>query len=199
MSLSLKDMSSPKARRRQRSTRLIVAATLVITAAVVVLGAVISASLPLVSIAAVLGVLLGGTAARITHSELMVTRREAARDRVEQAQAYRDLTVERSIEHASFVATMETKLSRSVRVSGELEEALSSSQHRAAVASRKLGFEARRADLAEAEGARLGQLLGESEERAGEAIVRMAELEQEVDVLTTELGAWQHASLRKHA
>jgi hypothetical protein len=192
-------MSSPKARRRQRSTRLIVAATLVITAAVVVLGAVLSASLTFVSIAAVLGVLLGGTAARITHSELMVTRREAARDRAEQAQAYRDLTVERSIEHASFVATMETKLSRSDRVSRELEEALTSSQHRAAVASRKLGSEARRAERAEAEGTRLGRLLEESEERAGEAIVRVAELEQEVDVLTTELDAWQHASLRKHA
>ena len=199
MSLSLRGMSSPKARRRQRSTRLIVAATLVITAAVVVLGAVFSASLTLVSIAAVLGVLLGGTAARITHSELMVTRREAARDRAEQAQAYRDLTVERSIEHASFVATMETKLSHSDQVSRELEQALSSSQHRAAVASRKFGAEARRAERAETEGTRLGRLLEESEERAGEAIVRVAELEQEVEVLTTELDAWQHASMRKRA
>ncbi|MGI8521692.1 MAG: hypothetical protein ACR2K3_00040 [Nocardioides sp.] len=192
-------MSSPKARRRQRSTRLIVAATLLITAAVVVLGAVLSASLPLVSIAAVLGVLLGGAAARITHSELMATRRGAARDRAEQAQAYRELTVERTIEHASFVATMETKLGRSERVSTELESALSSSQHRAAVASRKLGVEARRADLADAEGVRLGRALEESEERAGEAIVRVAELEQEVDVLTTELDAWHHASMRKRA
>lgn len=192
-------MSSPQARRRQRSTRLTVAATLVLTAAVVVLGAVLSASLLFVSIAAVLGVLLGGSAARITHSELMVTRLEAARGRAEQARAYRDLTVERTIEHASFVASMETRLGTSERASRELEQALSSSQHRAAAASRKLGAEARRAELAETEGARLGRLLGESEERAGEAIVRVAELEQAVDVLTTELSAWHSASLRKRA
>ena len=51
---------------------------------------------------------------------------------------------------------------------------------------RKVNSEARRADLAEAEGVRLTQALDESEERAAEAIVRVAELEQENDVLHSE-------------
>jgi len=48
-----------------------VAAALVITAAVVVIGAVLSASLTFVSVAAVLAVVLGAAAVRITHSELV--------------------------------------------------------------------------------------------------------------------------------
>ena len=52
--------------------------------------------------------------------------------------------------------------------------------------ARKLNVEARRADLAEAEGSRLAVALEESEERAAEAIVRVAELEDENDVLRSE-------------
>ena len=51
---------------------------------------------------------------------------------------------------------------------------------------RKVNGEARRADDAEAEGIRLAVALDESEERAAEAIVRVAELEQENDVLRSE-------------
>ena len=51
---------------------------------------------------------------------------------------------------------------------------------------RKLGSEARRADLAEAEGTRLAAALDESDERAAEAIVRVAELEQDNDGLREE-------------
>ena len=64
-------MSSPKARRRQRSTRVVAASALVVIAAVVVLGAVLGGSYPLVSVAAVLAVGLGAAAARITYSELV--------------------------------------------------------------------------------------------------------------------------------
>jgi hypothetical protein len=54
---------------------------------------------------------------------------------------------------------------------------------------RKVNHEARRADHAEAEGRRLTQALDESEERAAEAIVRVAELEQDNDVLRAEIAA----------
>ena len=70
-------MSSPKARRRQRSTRLTLAVALVIIASVAVLGAVLAGSWGLLAIAAVLGVVLGAAATRITHSELMQARRDA--------------------------------------------------------------------------------------------------------------------------
>src|SRR6478752_5634600 len=101
-------MSSPQARpsarnrRRQRSTRLTLAAVLVGVAAAVVVGAIVSGTPLLVSIAAVLAVVLGAAASRITYSELIAARRDAAHDRAQQAQAYRALTDERTAENAAF-------------------------------------------------------------------------------------------------
>ena len=192
-------MSSPQARRRQRSVRLTVAAALVSAAAVTTLVAVLSGSRSFVTVAAVLAVVLGAAATRITHSELMQSRRDHAKDRAEQARAYHDLTVERSIEHAAFCSAMETRLSTSEQVIIELEGAVTSTQRRAAEATRKLNAEARRADAAEAETLRLGKALEESEDRAAEAIVRVAELEQDVDVLRAEVAAWETAPVRRHA
>lgn len=179
-------MSSPQTRRRQRSTRLLVAAALVITAAVVVIGAVLSASFTFVSVAAVLAVVLGAAAVRITHSELAQSRREAATDRAQQAQAYRTLAETRSREHRSFVHAMTAKLGQAQAAAGQLESAVVASQGRAAESARRLKVETRRADEAEAEGSRLAVALDESEERAAEAIVRVAELEDENDTLRTE-------------
>ena len=163
-----------------------VAAALVITAAVVVIGAVLSASLTFVSVAAVLAVVLGAAAARITHSELVQTRRDAAADRARQAQDYRTITEQRSREHRAFVDAMEGRVGRAEQAVAQLESAVVASQGRAADSMRKLNVEARRADLAEAEGSRLAVALEESEERAAEAIVRVAELEDENDVLRSE-------------
>ena len=60
------------------------------------------------TLAALLSVVLGAAATRITHSELMDARREAARDRAEQAQSYRRLTVTRTAENAEFAAGMQS-------------------------------------------------------------------------------------------
>jgi hypothetical protein len=196
-------MSSPRTRRRQRGTRLAVAAALLITATVVVIGAVLSASLTVVSVAAVLSVVLGTTATRITYFELIRSRRAAAGDRARQAQAYRGLSQTRSQEHREFVEAMGAKLGTARRALTELESAVVSSQSRAADAMRGLKDQTRRAELAEAEGSRLAVVLEESEERGAEAIVRVAELEDENDVLRTENGvlkteldiatSWPHA------
>lgn len=190
---------APKARRRQRSTRLTVAVALIAISALVVIGAVLSGSWLLVTVAAGLGVVLGAAATRITHSELLATRRDAARDRAEQAQAYRDLTVARTDEHAAFAATMQSRIVAHETSIEELEVALSSAQKRAAEATRKMNNEARRADVAEQEGRSLTVRAGGAEERAAEAIVRVAELEQELDVLRAELAAWQATPARRHA
>jgi hypothetical protein len=163
-----------------------VAAALVITAAVVVIGAVLSASLTFVSVAAVLAVVLGATAVRITHSELIQARRVAAADRAEQALAYRKLGETQSREHRSFVDAMSAKVGQAERSATELESAVVSSQGRAAESARRLKAETRRADEAEAEGTRLAVALDESDQRAAEAIVRVAELEDENGVLRTE-------------
>jgi hypothetical protein len=178
----------------------VTATALVVIAALVVLGAVLPSlggggggSVMLVSGAAVLALVLGAAAAKILHSELLDSRRRAAHDRARQAQAYRELTAARSTEHDEFVTAMEARLGAARRTTVQLESAVVGSQGRAAEAMRKLGAEARRADLAEQEGVRLAVALEESEERAAEAIVRVAELEQDNDVLRSELaaGSWQ--------
>lgn len=208
-------MASPQApagrssRRRQRSTRLTVAVVLLALGAVAVLGAIVSGSWLLVAISAVLGVVLGAAATRITHAELAASRREAARDRAEQAQAYRRLSEERSVEHAAFVETVQSRAARQESAIHELEDALTAAQHRAAEATRKMGAEARRADAAERAGAETaGELrasLADAQEQAAQAVVRVAELEQEIDVLRAELDsvtiAWREAEAaqRKHA
>jgi len=158
-------MSSPTARRRQRSTRLTVATTLLTLAAVLVTAAFLGDSTWLQAFAAVASVVLGAAATRITYSELLQTRRDAARDRAEQARDYRALT--------------------------ELEAALSAAQKRAAEATLKFNAEARRAELAEQQGRATSTRLDEAEERAAEAVLRVAELEQEVDVLRAEIAAWE--------
>jgi mannitol-specific phosphotransferase system IIBC component len=179
-------MSSPQTRRRQRAPRLVVAAALVITAAVVVIGAVLSASVTWVSVAAVLAVVLGAAAVRITHSELMSARREAATDRARQAQGYRALTEQRSQEHRAFVSSMESRVGSAEEAVTQLESAVVASQGRAADSMRRLRAETRRADAAESEGSRLAVALEDSEERAAQAVVRVAELEDENGVLRTE-------------
>src|SRR3954447_9387670 len=135
-------MASPRStRRRQRSTRLTVAVALLALAAVAVLGAIVSGSWLLVTLAAAAGVLLGAAATRITHTELVTARREAARDRAEQAQAYRRLTAERTAENTAFADAMQQKLAHRELAVEELEAALTSAQHRAADATRKLNAE----------------------------------------------------------
>jgi uncharacterized membrane-anchored protein YhcB (DUF1043 family) len=203
-------MASPSSsRRRQRSTRLTVAVALLALAAVAVLGAIVSGSWPLVTTAAVLGVLLGAAATKITHAEMVAARREAARDRAEQAQAYRRITEERVAENAEFVATMQDKLRYQEAAVVELEGALTAAQQRAAEATRKVNAEARRADAAERLGReteeRLELRLADAQERAAQAVVLVAELEQELDVVRAELvtvtQAWREsqAAQRRHA
>ncbi|MGC4112792.1 MAG: hypothetical protein QM747_20695 [Nocardioides sp.] len=172
-------MSSPQARRRLRSAHMALAATLLITAAVVVLGAVLSDSGTLVSVAAVLAVVLGTVAVWIVHSGLVLARREATADRARQAQGYRQLTDARTRENAEFIAAMQTRTTRAETAVGELESAVVASQARAAESARRLS-------ASETEGSRLAVALEDSEERAAEAIVRVAELEDENGVLRTE-------------
>jgi hypothetical protein len=95
---------------------------LIVLAALVVSGAALSGSWLLVTVAAGLGVVLGAAATRITHTELVESRVEAARDRAVQAAAYNELTEERTTEHASFVADVRTKLSAKERALEELEQ-----------------------------------------------------------------------------
>ena len=171
-------MTSPKARRRQRSTRLTVAVTLVMAAAALVLAALVLGSLVAITVAAIAAVVLGAVGTRITHAELVQSRRDAARDRAAQARAYLGLADERSRENAVHVASLIGRIAEREIALHELEQAVVSAQRRAADATRRRIAEARRADLAE----------------------------QEAEVLRSELAAWQtfaHTGsadeLRRHA
>jgi hypothetical protein len=174
--------------------------------AVLVVLAVVSGSTLLVTAAAVAAVVLGAAATRITHSELADARVEAARDRASQARAYAVLTERRMAENMSFALDMRRKIDAREEVISGLEGALSSAQRQVADQTRKVNAEARRADLAErsqredADAIRgLQRSLAVSEDRAAEAIVLVAELEAEIDVLTAELHSWQAAASGKRA
>lgn len=178
-------------RRRQRSTRVTVAVAALVLAAILVFGAIASGSAALVIAAALAGVALGAASMRITYSELVQTRRDAAQDRARQAQAYRDITARRTAENMTFTEKLKAQILERQEVIGHLEVELSKALERAATATLKMGSEARRAELAERESERLTVSLDESDTRAAEAIVRVAELESELDTLRSELEAWQ--------
>jgi hypothetical protein len=174
-----------------------VAVGLLLLAALVVAGAALSGSWLLVTIAAGLGVALGAAATRITYTELVESRVEAARDRAAQAVAYNELTDKRTAEHTAYVEDVRGRLADRERALDELELALSLAQRRAATSTRKRNAEGRRA-------AGIQVRLTEAEERAAIAQLRVVELEQEVLGLRAELesvtAAWHAAeNLRKHA
>ena len=185
------------ARRRQRSTRLVVAVALLAVAAAIVIGAVASSSAGFTAVAAVLGVLAGAAATRITHSELMLARREAAQDRAVQAHEYRALTERRTAEAAVFAADMKRKITDREEALDVLERALSSAQKNAAEQTLKRGQEARRADAAEHGRTAAEQGREDAETRAAEAIVVVAELEAEIDVLRSEVESLHAAAARR--
>lgn len=168
-------------------------------AAILVTVAFLGSSASFQALAAISSVVLGVAATRITHTELLQTRRDAARDRAAQAGAYRDLTDQRTAEHKVFATAMRARVDQQEHALTELEGALSAAQKRAAEATLKFNAEARRAEVAEQEGRATSARLEEAEERAAEAVLRVAELEQELDVARAELHAWQAEPQRLRA
>lgn len=174
-----------------------------LVAASALVGATLVAGSPvLIALAAVAAVALGIAATVTTHSLLMDSRRETGRVRAAEAQAFASLADRRVAENATFIESMSARLTRSETALAQVEDALCAAQHRAADSARRLKTEQRRSELAEAKTLHHARKLEEAEERAAEAIVRVAELEQERDVLKSELGAWQTVGvegLRRHA
>lgn len=209
--------STPSARKRQRSTRLTVAAGLLVLAAAVVAATVPTGSFSAVALAAALAVLCGAAATRITHTELVQARRDAARDRAEQAQDYRLLTERRALEGAAFAEAMTAKVEERESALRQLETELGEAQRAVAESRRRLGAEARRAEQAEARAAHslsaLQSLEVEAERQleaeAARGAERVAALEAELhavrterDTVRAELDAWQAAAAepaRRHA
>lgn len=209
--------TASSARRRKRSTRLTVAVSLLVLAAAGVLAALPTGSFWAVALSSAVALALGAAATRITHTELVQTRREAARDRAEQAQDYRRLTERRAAEGAAFAATMQERISEREAALRQLESELGVAQRAVADSRRKLGAEARRADRAEARAdqaqADLAALETEAERQLAHEVAHAAErvavleaelhaLRTERDTVRAELEAWQAAAAepaRKHA
>lgn len=167
-----------------------VAVLLLLLAAAAVAGSAVTGSWLFVTIAGAVAVLLGAVATKITHSELVASRRDAARDRAEQAQAYRALDEKRSAEGVEFAADMQGKIAKRDALVTRLERRLSDAAAELAEARRKVAEERERAETAETETERLTVRLSDADERASQAVVRVAELEQEIDVLNAQ---WQAA------
>lgn len=188
----MQSMTSPVmsgSRRRQRSTRVLVAVLLLVLAALAVAGTAVTGSWVLVTIAAGGAVLLGAAAVKITHAELLDSRQEAARDRAAQARAYADLTEVRTAENVEFAADMTGKVAKRDATITRLEKRLGDAAAELADARRELAEAGERAEEAQRTADRLAQRLADAEERAGQAVVRVAELEAELDVLTAQIHA----------
>jgi hypothetical protein len=100
------------------------------------------------SASSILALVCGIASARIIYSELVQSRREAARDRAAQAQAYRTLFSERAEEHEEFTSTMTERLVRRDRDIRELEGTIVLAEKRAMEAETRVQREARRANEA---------------------------------------------------
>lgn len=190
-------MSSPTrgpVRRRQRSARAVVACLLLTAGVLAVVGATISGSWPLLAAGAAIGVFLGAVATRITYLEVLQSRREAATDRAELAQEYRSLNEERVDENALFAAEMRGRVARHEATIERLEKRLTEAGKELSKAQAALDEAVDRIQTAEEDNDRLAVRLEDAEERAALAIVRVAELELERDVLVAE---WQAADSRE--
>lgn len=169
---------------------------LLLFAALAVVGTAVTGSWLLVTVAAAAAVVLGALATKITHSELMASREDAARDRAEQARAYADLTEVRTAENVEFAADMTGQIARRDATITRLERRLGDAAAELADARRELVEAQEHSAEVERGNERLTQRLADAEERAGQAAVRVAELEAEVDVLTAEQQAYA-ATVRK--
>ena len=176
---------------------MLAAFVLLAVAGVLVAGAVVSGSWLGLSISAAASVVLGAAAVRITYNELTESRRDASRDRAALAMGYRDLAVVRSAEHHRFVTDVQTRIADQQVAITKMEGALAAARTEAGVAQRRLVEVTARAERAESRGTDLAARLEEAAARDAQASLRVAELEQEVDVLTAQ---WQaRETLRKHA
>ncbi len=187
------------ARRRQRSTRITVSAALVALSGLLVVIALAVQVGWLTVLAAVGAFALGAAATKIMHSEVMLARTEAAYDRAVQAKEFAAITRQRAEENSQFAAAMQKRIIEREDTIVALEDALTGAQKQAAEQTLKLNAEARRAEVAERRGQQVSAQLAEAEERAAQAIVAVAELEAELDVLRAELESWKSGRRSKTA
>jgi hypothetical protein len=163
---------------RGGSKRLAAAALLTLLAVVVVAAAIPTGSWLVVALAGSACALLAVVATRLTRTEVLVARRDAARDRADQAKAYRDLATLRSAETRATMKRLSAEIKDRESDIAALQDALVESHQSLAATTRDR-------DSAEAEAAVLAE--------------RVLELEVTVEALRAELDAVAALGLRKTA
>ena len=162
-------------RRRQRSVRVSVAVGLLSVATLVVLGAVTSRSPAWLTAASLLALACGWAAARMVYTELVQSRRDNATDRAAQAQAYRSVFAERSLEHAEFTSAMVDRVVTRDRKIAELTSLTLDAELLVAEAETRVQRECRRANEADTRADEADTLVAELRGRIEELEIRRAE------------------------
>ena len=188
-------------RRRQRSVRVTVAVVLLCVATAAVVAALPSQSPVWLSLAAVVSLVCGWAAARIVYSELVQSRREAALDRVAQAESYRELFAARASDHAEFTSAMADRLTARERQVAALEATVASVRKRASAAEARVRRESRRLVDAQQEVHRLTERVAELEIREAEWVDGLAtwngddaEAQRAAGDLVSDLVGWEQRS-----
>jgi hypothetical protein len=139
--MALMASSRPPVRRRQRSTRVTVAVSLLAVAAAAVLASLPTHSALWIGVASVAAMALAAGALRTMWTEVLQSRRENAADRAAAAAAYRNLFSQRVAEHAEFTAAMTDRLAQAHLAAHELEGLIVQHETRAQRAETKLAAE----------------------------------------------------------
>lgn len=163
--------------------RALVAAVLVGIASLLVIAAVFTGVA--LSAAALTALVAGAVSCRIIYGEVTQTRRDAARQRAEQAQSFGAAMTKAHHEHRTFTASMGARLAAREHKIAKLEETLRLSEHRTAEAQSRAQQEASRADEAQQQ---LSALLDEvlSHPRLALVEVNTEEVPALVDLLAWE-------------
>ncbi len=134
-------------RRIQRSVRVTVSAALMVGAVVMVGLAVVTSVL--VGPAAVVGVALGVAATRIMYAEVVQTRWDAGRQRVEHVRSFQAAMDRNHADHQAYTALMARRIGDRDRAIGELGGTVRLLERRADEAESRVRREARRANEAQ--------------------------------------------------
>lgn len=177
-----------------------VAVSLLALATVAVVLAVPTQSPVWLTFSSVFALACGWASARIVYTELAQSRRDNARDKAQQAQAYREMFAERATEHAEFTTAMTDRMKRADEEVAELQSSFVAAQRRAAEAETRVRREAQRANTADGKVAELEQRVQELEVKKAEQTDQLASwdgFETVVDLMAWEekVGAITKAAL----
>lgn len=138
-------MARPSApRRRQRSVRVTFAGSLLAFAALLVVVALLVATVPVLATACTGSLLLGVAAARVLLAEVHQSRRDRARELAAQARGYSAILADRSRAHGALARTLGERVALREREVRELEGTLRLLEVRAAHAEDRARRDGRR-------------------------------------------------------